>query len=100
MRPMRLYSNPLSSGGPVSLPVVLPRFAFYGLGRGAPGAEAGYRPTSGAAQDRDVRVRAVQGVAGRQARFVGRFRPSDQAHGVCWAWSGLITLLRLFHSLL
>src|SRR5918993_3813829 len=100
MRPMRLYSNPLSSGGPVSLPVVGPRLPFYGLKGGAPGAEAGHHRPVGAEQDQDVRVRAVQGVAGGQARFVGRFRPSDQAHGVCWASNGLIALWRLFHSLL
>jgi len=35
------------SGGAVSRPVVRPRLPFYGLGLGAPGAEAGYRRTLG-----------------------------------------------------
>src|SRR5215216_3206647 len=48
--------NPLTSGGPVSLPVVLPRLPFYCLRRGTPGAEAGDRLPVGAAQDQHVWV--------------------------------------------
>jgi hypothetical protein len=47
---MRLYSNPLSSGGPVPLPVVRSRLPFYGLKGGAPGAEAGDHRPVGAEQ--------------------------------------------------
>jgi hypothetical protein len=47
-----------------------------------PGAEAGYCLSVGAPQDQHVGVRAIQDVAGRQARFLGWSRPSDQPHRV------------------
>jgi hypothetical protein len=59
-----------ASGGPVSLPLVLPSFPFYGLNLDAPGAKAGYRRPVGADQDQNFGVGAIQGVAGRQARFL------------------------------
>ena len=39
--------NPLSSGRPVLRPIVRPSLPFYGLRRGAPGAEAGRPPSRG-----------------------------------------------------
>jgi hypothetical protein len=69
--------NPLTSGGPVSLPIVHPGLPFYGLHCGAPHAEAGYRRPVGAAQDQNVWVRALEAVARGQAQSLGRSCPSD-----------------------
>ena len=52
--PLRELCNPLTSRGPVSLPVVCCRLPFYGLRRGTPGAEAGYRLPVEAAQEQHV----------------------------------------------
>ena len=54
--PLREPCNPLTSGGAVSLPVVHPRLPFYGLRRGAPGAEASDNLPVGAPQDQHVWV--------------------------------------------
>jgi hypothetical protein len=56
-RPCGICSKPLlTSRGPVSVPVVRPRLPFYGLRRGAPGAEAGDHCPMGAPQDQHVGV--------------------------------------------
>jgi hypothetical protein len=57
-----------SLGGPALLPIVLPGLTLYGLLRGAPRAEAGDHRAAGAPEDEHVGVRAVEAIAGWEAR--------------------------------